>query len=407
MISGVASCQLKEPGGLTILQFDGYDLEITSDAIDEHQNHVLTGTVKVLASDKAKDPDSRIIKLFDEVRNSVTTLGVLITTDKNYKPGKIVRAPSDCIAKYEASLKKFIIGSSYYTGAYQNDQFIAYYEPVLMILNEKLEGPTYIVPSENSCSLIDFYKQDDLIHIFAESYDKTESGINNNHIEVLTVDITTAHIDNENTERMILQPIRTVNTSYPENVSLEIFGISRVGNSYYFITTSVSPNEELRYIRHLYQFNGFDLKEQVFTNPQFADNYTNWYSTNGFAATSDGFFFAFSSGEGKDIKAFKTDYGLNIIENTKIPMEGFTDNDRIIELPSGKFILATEKSKFWHYMLFDKKLKLIKEIESKVPENYSIKSLVADAVDKANAIFSSFEKSDEKSVMIQNINLER
>lgn len=397
----VGSTNIKE----YILTFEGYDLKIYSDACDSMGNHVLTGTITEL-KEAGNTRDLRVSKVMDAFLALKPNYDIIITTDRNYNLVLLAPSPGEGIARYDARLKKFIIGCDDFVVERSNDKLISYYQTLLMIVNEKLEGQTYVIPSESSCTILDFLIRDNLIHILAKSKGKTEASINKYHISIRTVNSDLSMPGEKNKEKQLLIPTSETRTPYDENVSLDISPLSNVDNAFCFLTSSISVNEDdYDHINRLYKFDGLELQEQAIANPQLANNKLNWYYTNGFARNkTGGFFFAVSKAIGPEVLLLMTDDNLNTLKSTTVITVGFTDDDRAVELTTGAILLASGTTgKFWHYTLYDTQLRSFRKIESKIPSNYTLKQLVANSDGTAKAIYYDFNKSDKKSVIIQDI----
>jgi hypothetical protein len=389
-----------------VLSFEGYDLKIYSDASDGLGNHVLTGTITELATVPGKKRDARILKALEASFASGPEEDIIITTDTKYTPVLITTSPGEGIARYDPARKKFLIGCNGYVAEMSNGELVTYYQPRLLIVNEKLEGRTYAVRSESSCTVLDFFSQDNLIHIFTKSKSKMETSINKYHITIQTVDTELSRPDANNPGKQVLEPISQATTPYDENTSLELAAPSKVGNAFYFVTSSISAKaDDFSRTNRLYQFEALKLEEQDIPSPQLANTRSDWYYTNGFARTaSDGYFFAVAQAIGPDVRLVRTDAQFNTTQSATITTVGFTDDDRAIALPSGAILLASgTRGEFWHYTIYNKQLKLVRTIASKIPGNYTLKLLVAGNSGTVKAIYYDFKKSDTKSVIVQDI----
>ncbi|HEX8563272.1 MAG TPA: hypothetical protein VF676_09870 [Flavobacterium sp.] len=388
------------------LQFKGFDFKIIDDAEDNQGNHMLIGKVIEIGT-APEDQDPFVANALKASLGVIRYHDVILSTDRNYKPRDIFSMNGAAVVKYDQGLQKFIVGCDNYIYKMIDDQLVTYYQPLLLVVNEKLQGKKYAVPGENTYKLLNFSRHGNLIHLFTRSIGKTDENINNNKIEIITVNTETDNEQQSAKGLSTLKSLHTIKSAYNENVSLQMSGISSLGNALYFLTSSIDPKESV-YINHLYKFENQNLEEQPFDNASQTFNKVNWYNTNGFNVQAEtGYFMAISKSTGSDITFLKADSNLNVNKKLHITTHGFTDNAKAIELPSGMIVLASIGiGKLWKYTVYDAELNVVKQIDALLPENsYELQQLIACKGGLVKAVFNSFDGPDKTSVIIQEIHL--
>jgi hypothetical protein len=391
-----------------LFNFKGFSLVLKDEASDENDNHMFVGEIRAIETE-AVNRDVKINKLFDLLGYcSDERMGIIITTDKNYKIEKIAKSFLGEKVLYDKSKKQFTIGANFFDYIKVKDKNFSAWQPVIIQLDLKLNGNQYFVQKPYSCILDNFVIENNEIILFTRSSIRQEDAFKTNgKADVIRVTTSKFHTDTERPWIKVLEPISSNETA--ANIGrIQLSNVSKVDNAYYF-TTSNLDQSSLKQVNHLYQFKNDTLKE-ILDFPEYLEFYTNysdWININEFT-TDSAKNYLFLSHEGatkKEMLFSKADADFNTLLSKKIPLNDYADFNKMQLLSNGTIvILMANNNQTWSYFLYDSNLTLIKEINSTISKEYNQNYLKETANNQIECFFN-IDNLSKKDCIFQIINL--
>ena len=232
----------------------------------------------------------------------------------------------------------------------------------------------------------------------------------NGKSEIIRVTTSKFHNDNERPWIQILEPISNHETS--TNIgTIVLSSISNIDSTFYFTTSNLNQST-LKNINHLYQFKNNKLTEiSSFQNylkwNDIINESSDWININEFTVNSSKnyMFLTHEGASKKEMILYKTDTSFNTLHSTKIALNDYADFNKMLVLSNGNIaILMANKKDTWSYYLYDSKMQFIKEIDSKIPNEYypnNLKEIVKGRIE----CFYYIDNVNKKDCIFQIINL--
>jgi hypothetical protein len=385
----------------TKLHFKGFGLQILGDATDEAGNHMLIGIINII--EKAADKRDAFVNESIFGSEGSFDRNVIIATDKNYKVVKIATSYPLSVVKYNSSLKKFIVGCSERKSEDIDGKYTSSWLPTLHVVDIKLQGQTYSVPTGYSSYLTDLDVQGNQILLFSKSTEKNTETIKNEKLEIITVNLNQTHADKEKPWVQFFDPVGSVRTAYDDIGRLDLSGISKVDSTLYFVTSNLDQSKLLNK-NHIYTLKNSkleELKDFEFAYPIHKD--IDWFIINSFSVKSENeYFFAGNKAAVRQMGLFRTNANFAIQKSLQIDTFDYTDWDKTVALPSGNIVMLTKgKDKYWHYLIYNRDLELVNELVSQVADSYYPQRLEIINESKVEAVFNDIDEAHSKDVIVQ------
>ena len=388
-------------------KFKGFSIIINDDAFDENNNHLLVGEIRAIETEEHKR-DPNINKIFDlKGYCNDDGMGIIITTNKDYKTLQIARSFIGKKVVYERNKKQFTIGANFFDYLkVANDSFSAW-QPIIIQMDLKLKGATYWVQKPYSCILTNMVVENNEIIIFTRS--RFERRGFNEKAEVIRVTTSKYHIDNEKSWIQVLEPLASLETPYNDVGRITLSDVSKVDNAYYF-TTSNLDQFSLKNINHLYQLKDTKLEEVLYFSDYLewnTEGSSDWININEFIvnATKNYLFLTHKGASNKEMVFSKTDASFNKLLSQKIPVNDYADFNKMLLLSNGDIVILMVNDKAtWSFFLYNSAMKLIKEIISTIPKEYYPNKLKAIENGYIECVFY-IDNTNKKDCVLQTINL--
>lgn len=387
--------------------FKGFSIIINDDAFDENNNHLLVGEIKAIETEESKR-DANINKIFDlkGYCNDVG-MGIIITTNKDYKTLQIARSFIGKKAVYNRNKKQFTIGANFFDYLKVDNESFSAWQPIIIQIDLKLKGTTYWVQKPYSCILTNMVVENNEIIIFTRSrFDR--SGFNEK-AEVIRVTTSKYHMDNEKSWIQVLEPLSSQETTYNDVGRITLSDVSKVDNAYYFTTSNLNQFS-LKNINHLYQLKDNKLEEILYFSDYLewkTEGSSDWININEFVvnSTKNYLFLTHKGATKKEMLFSKTDASFNKLLSQNIPLNDYADFNKMLLLENGDIIILMVNDKAtWSYFLYNSDMQLIKEIISTIPKEYYPNKLKKIENDKIGCIFY-IDNTNKKDCVLQTINL--
>lgn len=390
--------------------FMGFSVKINDDAADENNNHMLVGEIRAIESENEKR-DANINEIF-ELKGYANDdrMGIIITTDKDYKTLQIASSFIGKKVNYDRTKKRFTIGAQFSDYLHVDGQSFSAWQPMIIQLDLELKGEFYTIQKPYSCMLEDLIVENNELLIFTKSAVDPKSKFKRTEkAEIIRVKTSKFHVDKSEPRIKILDPLSTLVTPHNDEGRITLSDISKVDSDYYFTTSNLNQST-LENTNHLYQ-----LKKDKLTEVQYFSNYLEWtmkYSTNlinmnGFIAdsTKSYLFLSHKGGTKKEMIFSKTDTNFNTIISEKIPLNHYADFNKILSLSNGNIvILRITSNETWSYFLYNSSMEFLKEINSSIPKEYYPNKLKVSEKNHIKCIFY-IDKTNKKDCVLQTINL--
>ncbi len=389
--------------------YKGYSTCINDDAVDENGNHLLVGEIHTTEVEE-EDRDTSINRIFNIKGKSYDNeTGILIFTDKNYK---VLQIRNSFIGKkviYDSKTKEFIIGSLFFDYIKVGEKSFSAWQPVIVKIKIDFYVKSFFVVKAYSCILTDFFLEKDEVTIFTRSNNNTDFLENySEKAEVIKVSLTKFHRDSLRPWVNVFDEKFSVQTAHNEIGRVEISAVQKIENDYYFTTSNLNQST-LKNENHLYRFEKDSLHEITFF-PEYlkyqTDN-SDWANINGLIMKSkDEFTFLTHIGASKKaMYFFKTDKNFNYSKPLEIPLKDYADYNKIIELSDGNYlVVAANEFEKWSYFLYNSKMEIIKEIDSKISSDYYPTKVIEQANKSISCLFY-VDNTNKKDCFIQILNL--
>ncbi len=339
-------------------------------------------------------------------------MGILISTNKDYKIIKIGKSFIGEKVVYDFNKKQFTIGANFFDYIKVGERNFSAWQPVIIKIDLNFNGQSYFIKKPYSCILENMVIEKEEIIIFTRSLLSQEKSFEiNGKSEIIRVRVSTYkfHNDNERPWIQILEPISNHETSTNIGTIL-ISNISNIDSAFYFTTSNLNQST-LKNINHLYQFKNNKLTElSSFQNylkwNDIINESSDWVNINEFTVNSSKnyIFLTHEGASKKEMILYKTDTSFNTLHSTKIALNDYADFNKMLVLSNGNIaILMANKKDTWSYYLYDSKMQFIKEIDSKIPKEYYPNNLKEIAKDRIEC-FYYIDNVKKKDCMIQIIN---
>ena len=389
--------------------FKGFAIIINDDAADENNNHLLVGEIRALETEET-NRDAGINKVFNlKGYCNDSPMGIVITTDKEYKVLQI--APSYIGKKvvYDAGTKTFTIGANFLDYISVGGNSFSAWQPVIVQIGLDLQGKTCFIKRNYSCFLDNFEMENNNILIFATSENPKIDDKNSEGAEMITVNTAKVHKDSAREWIPVADVLSDVETPYKEIGRMTLSEISKADDAYYF-TTSNLDQFTLKSSNHLYQLKNNVLKETM-DFPDYIkwnNEYSDWVNINGFwvDAQKEYVFFTHVAATRKQIVFSKTGLNLNMISSQKIPLNDYADFDKMLPLPDGNIVvLRINAVDTWSYFIYDTKMEVIKEVNSGISKKYYPNRLKALTGNMLECLFY-IDNVNKKDCVLQTVELD-
>ncbi|MBL7919556.1 MAG: hypothetical protein JNJ40_04530 [Bacteroidia bacterium] len=387
--------------------FKGFALTLNDDVADEKGNHLLAGEIHAFEKEE-QDRDTMINRVF-ELKGVVydDKLGILITTDKNYKITKIVRSFIGEKIMYDTYKKQFTIGALFFDYLKVDGRSFSAWQPVIITTDITLKARAFFVQRPYSCILKNIIIEKDKIKIFARSNSNVTDNKSDEKAEVITVSLSKTHVDTARPWIKVLDILSILQTPHNDRGRLELSDISKIGNDYYFSTYNLNQFN-LKTSNHLYCL----TKDKLTEKHSFADvlklshNFSDWININEFFAAETNFISLTHTGATKkEIIYTKTDTLFNVLLQKKIPLNDYADFYKMSLLPNGNTLLvAVNKTESWSYYLYDKNMELLKEIDSNISKKYYPQNLQSISNTAIKCIFY-IDNVNKKDCLLQTVSV--
>lgn len=354
--------------------FKGFALKLNDDVADEKSDHLLVGEIHAIEKEE-KDRDTLINRLF-ELKGVVYDegMGILITTDKNYKIKQIARSFIGEKIIYDPIKKQFTIAALFFDYLKVGERSFSAWQPVIIKTNMQLRSRMWFVQRPYSCILKNIFIEKDELLLFTRSNIDNENNKGDEKAEIIRVSTSKVHKDEKRGWINAFDILSVTETPHNDKGRLELSEVSRKDNSYYFATSNLDQFT-LKNSNHLYRF----TKNKLTEISHFADvlkqsqSYSDWVNINAFFATQANNYITLShiGASKKEIQFTTTDTSFNILLQKKIPLNDYADFDKMLLLPNKNIaILSANTAGTWSYYLYNENMQLLKEIDSGVSNKY-------------------------------------
>ena len=369
------------------IKFKGFRLILSDIATDEHNNHLLVGSI-ASRTQEAKDRDPRINKAFglDGVVYGRDKMGIMITTDADYNILNIAKSHRGEQVVYDENRKKFIVAAGCFEERDSNERLNSIWRPVIVITDIQLNATNYFVKKKYSSILKKVVVEKDHLLLFSRS-DKTEEKYpdRKENAEIWKVSTQSIYKDtiklNDGTNlevRNTFKPIFSLETPYNDKGSIKISDIYNIDGSYYF-TTSNFNQENSALNNHFYQLTGDKLKRYTEFYELIDEKSSDWESSKKMINTflvdkaKNFVFLKHKKIAKKEMTLVKTKDFKAITLSKKLPLFDYVEYDAMRVLNNGNFlILKVNERGTWSYCVYNSVMKLVKEVDSGVYDNYKL-----------------------------------
>ncbi len=388
--------------------FKGFALTLNDDVADEKGDHLLVGEIHAFEKEE-ENRDTLINRLFG-LKGLVydDRMGILITTDKNYKIKQIARSFIGEKIIYDPVKKQFTIGALFFDYLKVGERSFSAWQPVIIKTNMQLKTQVWFVQRPYSCILKNIFIDKDELLLFTRSNIDSENNKSDEKAEIIRVNITKSHTDEKREWIKVLDVLSVAETPHTDKGRMQISEVSKKDNAYYFATSNLNQST-LKNANHLYRF----AKNTLTEVPYFSDvlklshNYSDWVNINEFftSKANDYITLTHVGASKKEIQFTKTDTSFNILLQKKIPLHDYADFDKMILLPNGNMlILSVNKTATWSYYVYSQEMQLLKEIRSDVSKDYHPQKLKAISANKIESLFY-IDNATKKDCLLQIVSL--
>ncbi|MBA3681723.1 MAG: hypothetical protein H0W73_11255 [Bacteroidetes bacterium] len=389
--------------------FKGFALTINDDVADEKGNHLLVGKIHASENEEA-NRDTLINRLFG-LKGVVydDKIGILISTDKNYKIIQIARSFIGEKIIYNAVKKQFTVGANFFDYLKVGERSFSAWQPVIIKTNIQLKAQAYFVQKPYSCILKNIFIENEEILILTRSNINDTNNKSDEKAEVIRVSVSKTHKDEKREWIKVLDIISATQTPYEDHGRMEISEVSKKDNGYYF-TTSNLDQSTLKNANHLYRFARNKLTDVAFFGDflKLSHNYSDWVNINDFFATQVDNYTSLThvGASKKEITFSVTDTSFNALLQKKIKLNDYADYDKMLLLPNKNIVvLSVNKTEMWSYYIYDQNMVLLKEINSNVSKKYYPQNLKVMPGNKLECIFY-IDNISQKDCVLQLFSLD-
>jgi hypothetical protein len=389
-------------------KFKGFDTRINDVAQDANGNHLLVGEIRAVATAEI-DRDSLINQLFGlKGYANNDGRGILIATDKDYKILRMASSYSGKKVAYDTDRQLFTIGANYFDYLHVGDTSFSAWQPVIVQTSLELKQVPFFLFKPYSCIVEEMKMEGENIKIFTRSDNNKTGEKRVEKVEVITVNPAQFHMDSVRPWQRQLDVQANVVTPHQEVGRASLSEVSKTERGYCFATSNLNPYT-LKIRHHLYELQAEKLVEvagfQDFLQRNVESEY--WVLLNALILDSAHHYLTLShpAATEKELSLTKTDVAFKTLLSQKIPLNAAADFDKLLLLSDGKMVILSHGvTKTWTYSLYDANMRLVKELNSTVPEDYFPTRLKEVADQQIECIFH-ISKPRVRDCVLQVVNL--
>ncbi len=387
--------------------YKGYALNLHDDVADEKGNHLLVGEIHAVQK-QAAERDTMINRIFDLKGVAYDDkIGILITTDRNYKITQIARSFIGEKIIYEAAKKQFTIGALFFDYLKIGARSFSAWQPVIIKTDINLKLQVYFVQRPYSCILKNIILEKDKIKLFTRSNINDADNKSDEKAEVITVSLSKTHKDTARPWIKSLDILSVLQTPHNDAGRMEISDVTKMGSDHYFTTFNLDQFK-LKTADHLYCLSKDKLIEKKFFPDvlKLSHNFSEWVNINEFYATENNYISLTHTGATKkEIVFTRTDTLFNVLLQKKVPLNDYADYDKLLLLPNNNvLLLAVNATRTWSYYLYSANMELLKETDSGVSKKHYPQVFKALSNNAVECIFD-IDNVDKKDCLLQIVDL--